>query len=124
MYVQAEITHGRVAMLATLGWLVPDTRTTIGAVADSSVANALFGHSSFDFGAEALRNPIVAAQALGPQFFGELIVIAAAIELYRSAYSLTLADPLFTTQTLIGTLVTCAATTASSTVDGHCTTQH
>jgi Chlorophyll A-B binding protein len=82
---QAEITHGRVAMLATLGWLVPDTRTTIGAVADSSVASALFGHSSFDFGAEALRNPILAAQALGPQFFGELIVIAAAIELYRSA---------------------------------------
>ncbi|KAG5183796.1 chlorophyll a/b-binding protein domain-containing protein [Tribonema minus] len=83
-YREAEITHGRVAMLAALGWIVPDTKTTLGAATDSAVVKTLFGGSgSFDFAADALRNPVFAARAVGPQFFVELFVLAAAIEAYN-----------------------------------------
>ncbi|CAM9853285.1 unnamed protein product [Discosporangium mesarthrocarpum] len=50
-YREAEITHGRVAMLAVLGWLVPDTKNHWDNAGDNAMGQAiselLFGRCDF-----------------------------------------------------------------------------
>mmetsp|Transcript_16672 Transcript_16672/g.23603 ORF Transcript_16672/g.23603 Transcript_16672/m.23603 type:complete len:308 (-) Transcript_16672:3-926(-) len=82
-YREAEITHGRVSMLAVLGWVVPDTKTTLGTSQNNPLTSAIFGKESIDFSLELLRDPIQAAKAIGPQFFIELMVISGIVEAIR-----------------------------------------
>merc|ERR1719506_291612 len=64
---EAELTHGRVAMLAALGWIAPE----------------LFGR--FPQASEYSLNPLEAVNQVGPQIFWGFFLIIAPFEMQRNS---------------------------------------
>eukprot|EP00638_Chattonella_subsalsa_P002520 CAMPEP_0117758256 /NCGR_PEP_ID=MMETSP0947-20121206/15265_1 /TAXON_ID=44440 /ORGANISM="Chattonella subsalsa, Strain CCMP2191" /LENGTH=277 /DNA_ID=CAMNT_0005578399 /DNA_START=36 /DNA_END=869 /DNA_ORIENTATION=+ len=79
-YREAELTHGRVAMLAVLGIMVPDTKTFLSPVTDNFIAKILFGTPDLVFDE---RNPLKAVSKVPPMMWIEISALILACELIR-----------------------------------------
>ena len=84
-YREAEIVHGRIAMIAVFGWLVPDTKTFLPSLSEgTSVANnfskLIFGVSSLSF---QETDPIKALSNVPFQMGLEIALLISIAEIYR-----------------------------------------